>query len=349
MKKLNIGIIGTGGMAKIHTTAYMKNENCCVKAVCGISIDDAKRFAKGNWSSVAYSEGNLKIQSLYEIEKTYADYKKMAKNPDIDAVSILVPNVLHYDIAMAFLKNNKHVLVEKPLAINAELGKDLVDTAKKNNLILATGHMWRFHKEVQYLKEIIDNGILGDIVQTKSYGIHLQWAPDGWFSKKAQAGGGALIDMGVHAIDTTRYLLSDPEIKSLYASVGTQFGHYDVDDYAQIMIKHKNGIVSLFEAGWNFPHISGIEASTEIWGTKGYARLFPTSISIKVRNEWGVFKPSEVEEHTSTEPYNREIDNFLASILGKEPCITGYQVGLTCLEICDAAYKSSERDEVIRF
>jgi predicted dehydrogenase len=349
MTKVRIGIVGTGGMAKIHTTAYMKNDNCQVTSICGINMQDAQQFASGNWGNVAYSEGALEIKALYDIENTFDDYKKMAESDDIDAVSIVVPNVLHFDMAMAFIKNKKHVLVEKPLCIDVKSAKALVDEARKQNVMLATGHMWRYHKEVDYLKELIEQGMLGDIVQTKSYSCHLRWGPDGWFSKKAEAGGGGLIDMGIHAIDTTRYLIGDPEPSTLYASVGTKFGDYDVDDFAQIMVKHKNGIVSLFESGWNFPHISGVEASTEIWGTKGYARLFPTSVQMKVNGVWGEFKPTEVESHTSTNPYNRQVDDFVDSIIKNHDCLVGYEVGLDNLLICEKAYDSAKNDELIRF
>ncbi len=349
MSKINIGIVGTGGMARIHAAAYMKNEDAYVYGVCSASKEHSKQFADGEWGSVAYGEGEMNIRSLYKIAQVYDSYREMAKDPQIHAVCIAVPNNLHFEIAMEMIKYKKHVLVEKPIAVNSESAAKLVSAAKENDVIIATGHMWRYHKDVQYLKKVIEDGVLGDIVQTKAYGLHLQWGPSGWFAQKSQAGGGALIDMGVHAIDTTRYLLGDPVVKSVYASVGTRFGGYDVDDFAQVMVKHENGIVSLFESGWNFPYVSGVEASTEIWGTKGYARLFPTSLTIKIGDTWGTFTPKSSEEHMSTEPYNRQVNNFVAAVKGAETCIVAFEVGLKVLEICDAAYESAQKDIVVRF
>ena len=349
MNKLNIGIVGTGGMGKIHASAYMKNPNAHVLGVCSITRELAQDFADGKWEFVQYSEGEMKTRALYKIEKVYDTYNDMANDPEIDAVSIVVPNALHYDIAMLMLKNKKHVLIEKPLAINATLASEIVAAARENGVIVATGHMWRFHKDVQYFKKVIDDGILGDIIQTKSYGLHLRWGPDGWFAQKSSAGGGALIDMGVHAIDTTRYLLGDPALKSVYAAVGTKFRDIDVDDFAQIMVKFKNGIVSLFESGWNYPYISGLEASTEIWGTKGYGRIFPTFLSVKIGDKWGKFSVEETEEHTSTAPYDRQVDNFIDAVRGISKCLVGYDVGLEVLKIVDAAYESAQKDQLIRF
>lgn len=143
MSKLRIGMVGTGGMGKIHAAAYMKNQDCIVAGVCSITTELAREFAEGKWETVAYGEGEMKTKALYRIENVFDDYKSMAADPQIDAVSIVTPNVLHYEIAMEMLKNRKHVLVEKPLAVNAIQAAELVRTAKENGVLLATGHMWR--------------------------------------------------------------------------------------------------------------------------------------------------------------------------------------------------------------
>ena len=348
-KKINIGIVGTGGMGKIHAASYMKNKDAHVFGVCSLTRELAQEFADGKWETVQYSEWEMKTRPLYKIGKVYDDYKEMARDPEIDAVSVVVPNVLHYEITMEMLKNKKHVLVEKPMALNSRQAEEMVKAAKDNGLVLATGHMWRFHKDVQYIRKVVEDGILGDIIQTKAYGLHLRWGPDGWFSQKSMAGGGALIDMGIHAIDTTRYILGEPGLKSIYATVGTKYGNYDVDDFAQIMVKFDNGVVSLFESGWNYPFISGLEASTEIWGKKGYARIFPTFISVKIGDKWGKFTLEECEEHTSLVPYERQIDNFVDTIAWDSKCLAGYEVGLEVMKIVDAAYESSLKNAVILF
>lgn len=126
MKKINIGIVGTGGMGKIHATAYMKNPNAYVYGVCSITKELAQEFADGKWGTVEYSEGDMGAKSLHKIEKVYDDYRQMAVDPAIDVVSIVVPNVLHYEIALEMLKNKKRVIVEKPLAINSRLAAEFM-------------------------------------------------------------------------------------------------------------------------------------------------------------------------------------------------------------------------------
>jgi predicted dehydrogenase len=346
--RLRIGIVGTGGMGKIHAAAYMKNPRAEVRGVSSLTRELAQEFADGKWETVAYSEGTMDARAAYRIPVAYGSWREMAADAAIQAVSIVVPNALHHEIALAMIRAGKHVLVEKPLALNAVQAAELVNEARRRGVVLATGHMWRFHREVEWMRQVVADGVLGEIVQTKSYGLHLRWGPSGWFTQPELAGGGALIDMGVHAIDTTRWLLGEPAAESVYAVVGSRFGEKAVDDFAQIMVRFAGGTTSLFESGWHFPRISGLEASTELWGTKGYARLFPSSVSLRVGGKWGTFELEEKESHTSLEPYAREVDDFVSAVVTKGPCRTGYETGLEVMRIVDAAYRSARENAVVK-
>ena len=264
MEKFNVGIIGTGGMGKAHAHSYMRNENVNIMGVCSKTRELARSFACGEWKQETDYEGLMGASSLYKIEKVFDDYHEMAEDKEIQIVDISIPNSLHFPVALEMLKHKKHVLIEKPLATTLQEAQMLYDTAAKNGVILATGHMWRYHKDVNYVKETISSGELGRIVKTRSYGLHLRWGPGGWFKEKKISGGGALLDMGVHAIDTARYVIGEPETESVYACIGTRFGEYDVDDQVEIITRYKDGTYSVFEAGWNYPHISGKEGSVEI-------------------------------------------------------------------------------------
>ena len=209
--------------------------------------------------------------------------------------------------------------------------------------------MWRFDTDVNYVKGIIDSGKLGKIVKTKGYGIHENWGPAGWFAKKELAGGGALADMGVHAIDTVRYLLGDPKPLKVYAKIGTYYGGYDVDDTGIVMISWDNGTESIIESGWWQPHMDGPEAGTGLFGTEGYASVFPTFLKLKTA---GV--PSRLEpklpvraEHCEQGMYTRQMEHFIDCIrTGKQP-VPGLSEGQVILDIVDAAIKSSETGEVV--
>jgi len=208
--------------------------------------------------------------------------------------------------------------------------------------------MWRFHPDVIFVKKIIEDGLLGEIVKTKSYGIHVNWSPKGWFVKKELAKGGALIDMGIHAIDTTRFLLGDIKPKKIWANIKTCYGEWDVDDAGILVIELEKGITSIIEFGWNNPYADGSEASTQVFGTRGYARVFPTEVRYFLKERWGIFKPEEKEPHQSLLMYQREINHFIDCILNKRRPINSGEIGLEAVKIVEAAYRSSKEKRFIQ-
>jgi predicted dehydrogenase len=223
-------------------------------------------------------------------------------------------------------------------------------TARETGRNLAVGHMWRFDEEARYVRGLVESGRLGTVVKTKGYGIHAKWGPEGWFKRKDMAGGGALIDMGVHAIDAALYLLGDPKPVSVYARVGTWFGDYDVDDTGVIMITWDSGTTSIIESGWWHPHMDGPEAATQLFGTGGYARLFPTMYVPMSPDE----KPERPkfparEEHCVQRIYTSQIQEFAAAAAEDREPANSAEVGLAVMRICDAAYRSSEEGRVIDF
>ena len=106
--------------------------------------------------------------------------------------------------------NGKHVMVEKPMAISVAECDAMIAASRDGGASLMVAHCWRFRDEVRAMRDRIVSGELGDVVETHGYGVHAGWGPSGWFTDPALAGGGALVDMGVHAIDTARFLLGDP-------------------------------------------------------------------------------------------------------------------------------------------
>ncbi|GAI67344.1 unnamed protein product [marine sediment metagenome] len=171
----------------------------------------------------------------------------------------------------------------------------------------------------------------------------------GWFTQKEMAGGGALADMGVHAIDTVRYILGDPKPVQVYAKIGTFYGNYDVDDSGIIIITWDNGTTSIIESGWWQPHMDGPEAGTGLYGTTGYASLFPTFLKLKLGNVTGKFdaKLPERKEHCDQVIYDRQMAHFVECISSRKQPLPGLAEGQIILDIVDAAYKSSVIGEAV--
>ncbi|MFZ1290239.1 MAG: Gfo/Idh/MocA family oxidoreductase [Melioribacteraceae bacterium] len=329
MRKINIALIGCGFIADYHARGLQLLDNVEISAVVGLPIETAENFAK-----------------KYNIKKTSSDYRDFVNDDNIDAVIISTPNKFHAPIAIDFLKNGKEIFLEKPMAISPFEGEEIIRVAKENNRIVMVGHMWRFDEEVNFIKELVTSGKLGKIIKTKGYGIHENWGPGGWFTQKKMSGGGALIDMGVHAIDTVRYILGDPNPKEVYAKIRTYFGDYDVDDSGIIIITWDNGTTSIIESGWWQPHMDGPEASTQIFGTLGYASVLPTLVKLKSEE---IIKIPETKktDHCDQSIYSKQIQNFVECIYSRKQPSPGYLEGQTVIKIVEAAYKSSNSGEIV--
>ena len=332
MKKLKIALVGAGYIADYHVRGLLELPHVEITAVVSKRLENAQRFA-----------------SKYTIKNAYSQISKIMEDSAIDAIIISTPNALHAPQAIEFLKNGKDVFLEKPMALNAIEGERINEVAEKNGQLVMVGHMWRFDTDTRYIKDTIDADQLGKIFKTKSYGIHENWGPTGWFVQKELSGGGALADMGVHAIDTNRYLLGDPKPLKVYARIATHFGAYDVDDTAILIITWDNGTESIIESGWWHPHMDGPEASSGIFGTKGYASLFPTFLKLKKGegSEKIIPKLPEREEHCDQKIYTRQMAYFADCIQTRKRPIPGFLEGQLVLEIVDAAYKSAATGKVV--
>jgi predicted dehydrogenase len=244
-------------------------------------------------------------------------------------VIVATPNALHAPQAIACLEAGKHVLVEKPIAASLADARAMVGAAARSSAFLMVAHCWRFHERVRGLRARIAAGELGEVVKTRGYGVHAGFGPSGWFTDPALAGGGALLDMGVHAIDTARFLLGEPDADRVCAAVATRYGDYAVDDDGVLLISWSNGTTSIVESGWWQPHRAGLEAETEVYGTGGYATVF------------GFTEGPPGYEHCAQPMYSAQIAEFVDGILaGRQPEPSGAR-SLAVAEICDRAYRSA--------
>ncbi len=333
MDTIGVALIGSGYIAHYHARGLLELPNVELRALCSLDGEAAEQFAKE-----------------YGIGEVADRIDGLTGRKEIQAVIISTPNKFHAPYAIEFIKNGKDVFVEKPMAVSAQQGAEMIDCARQTGRILMVGHMWRFDTEVNYIRDLVRSGKLGEIVKTKGYGIHVNWGPGGWFVDKSLAGGGSLVDMGVHAIDTVRYLLGDPEPKEIYAKISTRFGDYEVDDTSVVIITWGTGTVSIIESGWWHPHADAPEAGTQIFGTLGYACLFPTGYKLKVGEEMEETIPEmpKRQEHCDQVMYTRQMKHFIKCIRTRtEPSVSMLH-GQTTLQIMDAAYESARTGEVIR-
>ena len=260
---LRIAIAGTGWAGTTHATAVRNTPGAELAAVVNHRPDSKQRFAE-----------------QFSVPRQYADVESLLAAGGVDVLVVATPNYLHAPQTIAALRARLHVLVEKPMALSVAQAMQMVEAGRAAGRFLMVGQCWRSDVEVRWLREQVAAGKLGEVVRTKSYGVHTNWGPSGWFTEKALAGGGALMDMGVHAIDTARFLLGDPQPASVCAYLSTRYGDYDVDDTGVLTITWANGTVSYVECGWWQPHMDGPEAASQLYGTGAFGSVFPTLLRV---------------------------------------------------------------------
>jgi predicted dehydrogenase len=330
---MKIAFAGAGYIINIHAKAAKAQKDVELAAVVEKFADKAEALAK-----------------KFKIKNQYETVEQLLKSDNVDALVIGTPNFLHAPQAIAALKAGVHVLVEKPMAMNAREAEKMMNASAQSGATLMVAHCWRFDEDVNWLKA--QSKKLGKIIRTKGYGVHSNWGPGGWFTQKALAGGGALADMGIHALDTARYLLGDPKPVSVHAKIGTFYKDFDVDDTGVILVEWDNGATSYIESGWWQPHMDGPEAATQLYGTRGFGQLFPTLLELpnaeaqRVDTVKSGFKFPR-REHCPQSMYDSQMAYFITCIREKKSPVPGGLEGLTNMKVVEAAYESSRTGKVV--
>lgn len=329
---MKIAIAGAGHIANVHAEA-VRNTGAELVAVVGRATERTREFA-----------------ARFGIAQ-YPTVEAMLVGSRVDALVICTPNFLHHPQTIAALEAGLHVMVEKPMAMNAGEAEAMLAASAAGGSQLMVAHCWRFDPEVRWLRD--QSSRLGHIVRTKGYGVHSLWGPDGWFTERQFAGGGALADMGIHAIDTVRFLLGDPAPVSVYARIGTYYTTFDVDDTGIMVIEWNNGTSSYIESGWWQPHKDGPEAATQLYGTTGFGELFPTRLELVedktgevARIDGGFEHPRP--DHCPQQMYDAQMAEFFDAIENHRIPSPGGDEGLVNMRIVDAAYESARTGEVVR-
>jgi len=355
-EKIRAGVIGVG-IGKFHIEGYQMHPRAEVVALCDLNMDVLGAVSSG-------------------FEELYTDYREMLVDPAIDCVSVCVPNYLHAPVVIDCLQAGKHVLCEKPLAPNAEQGAMMVAAAEAAGKKLMVQFNNRFRPEAELLKNYVAYGELGDIYFARCGWIRRNGIPGwgGWFTQEALAGGGPLIDLGVHMLDLTMWLMGNPEPTCVMASTYDKFGplmeglgpwgtpdergEFDVEDMAVAMIKFAGGQTVFLEASWAsycerewvYSTLMGTEGGASLGRVFGFDGVDDSSID-KLRlftQEYGVpVNHDLVVEPDPAMGRHKAVMHFVDCLVGDVEMISPASDGLRIMRILDAAYKSAETDTAV--
>ncbi|MFX0001159.1 MAG: Gfo/Idh/MocA family protein [Candidatus Hermodarchaeota archaeon] len=343
MEKVKVGIIGTGFSAKDHLNAYKLVPNVEIVGIAGTSLEKAKTFKK-KWNIPGKPFGN------------YEDLLKLECN----AISVCLPNFLHKDVTMDVLNSGIHALVEKPLARNTKEGEEMLDTEKSSNRKIFYCENNMYAPSFSKVKEIIDEGALGTIYMGRGKEQH-SGPHSEWFYKKDKAGGGALIDLGIHNVACLVWYLNC-DVSEVFCQTKTiipsrkEFGECEVEDNAVGILYFENDAQIIIEESWTAP--GGYDMRFELFGTTGHIKAAPTfSNLISVYSEKGfgyaVEKASTTKGWTFPVPeeawsfgYQQEISHFIDCIIQNKKPLTDGKYGQKILQIVETMYNSAETKKI---
>lgn len=339
-KRLKVGVIGVGGIARTHLPGWKESPHAEIAA---FSDTDAKMLqARGK------EEG---------ISLLYKNPAELIRNPDIDIVDICTPNAYHAPLAVAALQAGKHVICEKPLAPTPAEIRKMIAARDKSGKLLMTAQHFRFSGRAKALKSVLDQGVLGEVYHARSWMLRRSGAPTrpGFIMKK-YSGGGPCIDIGVHILDLTLWMMGNPKPVSVtgvtqnkLAKLPGQFStwggpipkFWDVEEFAAAMIRFANGSTLMLEVSWLLHHKTESE-DMQMWlyGVKGGAH-WPSNELLSTDYKAKQLLNTQVTLEESGEPHAKECMAFAEAVVKGAPSPVPPEQSLDVITILDALYRSA--------
>lgn len=355
--KLRVGIVGAGFIAtRGHLPAYQRHPQAEVVALCDVNGDRARAVAEE-----------------FGVPHVFSDYRQMLQAARLDVVTVCVPNALHAPVTIAALELGAHVLCEKPMAITVADAEAMAAAAERAGRNLTIGFHNRFRPQSQTLKGFVDQGLLGEIYYARVSMLRRSGIPGygSWFTNKELAGGGGLIDSGVHGLDLALWIMGHPRPVAVVGVTFSEFGprrkglggwgsdiyegqrRFDVDDLAAAMIRFENGAALAIEASW-----AGYSSSGErlrFFGRDGGAEI---DMSYRdVERPLRLFtdlheNPVEIipsVDRPSVPAHGRQIEDFVDSIVHDRQPLTTPEQGVLITRIIEGIYRSAETGREVVF
>jgi UDP-N-acetylglucosamine 3-dehydrogenase len=311
---IKVGVVGVGNMGFNHVRIYSElseNNNIELVGVADINYERALSVAK-----------RFKTEA-------FKDYKDLIGL--VDAVSIATSTETHKDIALDFIDAGVNVLIEKPIASNTREADELIRRAEDKKVILMVGHVERYNPAVLRLKEIVKNGLLGELVTLSAKRV-------GPFNPRV-ARSSVIIDLAIHDIDVINYILG--KVVSVYAKTMKVYQNSSEDDYGLIMLSYENNVNAIIETNRLTPYKL---RSLEVIGTKGIAVLNYLEQKIMLYDaEW--VKEAIIQRE---EPLRLELLNFIKVIEGVEKPYVTKEEARYALFIAESVLESSKKNMPIK-
>lgn len=340
-KKLRVGVVGCGGICQVHMEAFKQLDQVEVVACCDIK-QERLDVMKEKWG----------------IEKCYIDWNDMLANEELDAVDVCTPNGVHMQPVIDASNKGLHCMVEKPMAMNPEECEKMIAAAKANNVKLAVGFQNRYHSNTSFLMRAKEEGLLGDIMFVKCRCLRRRGIPNwGVFGQKALQGGGPMIDIGVHVIESSHYFMGAPKPVAASGNIWTYLGDkesktvcgwpnwdyktYTVEDLAIGQIRFENGAIMQIEASFA-AHIEEDVYTWEVIGTKGGGSWMPPKVYTDLADTMVNMKPHYLPESSDFAfLFKAKLENWANACLNDTPLTAPGEAGLMVQKMLNGVYDSA--------
>ncbi|MDA3961873.1 MAG: Gfo/Idh/MocA family oxidoreductase [Planctomycetota bacterium] len=349
MTELRIAIIGAGQISQSCCKAADKHDSATVVA----AFDP--------------SPGRLKeLCDEFKIPTACSSAEDMLALDNVDAVYVAVPNKFHAPYAKQALEAGKHVILDKPFALSYDEAKAVADAAEANGKLFMLGMNQRYRTDSQKIRNLVSTGRLGEIYHAKAFWFRRSGIPKlgTWFGNKDLAGGGALLDIGVHLLDLCLHLSGNWNPVSVTGATYTKFGNrglgegswgksdkedilFNVDDFASALIKFDNGATVTLDVSWACHAEEPNRNDVHLYGTEGGASTYPAKL-FHYGAEGEDYQVVEDPEADIALEHADRFHNFFNAILGTEQPLTSVEEALTVQRILDAIYASCASGKEVR-
>lgn len=338
MKPMKIAILGAGFSAEVHLESYHRFvPEADIVAIYSRSLERAKKMAE-----------------KYKIPNFSDNLDETINFPEVEVIDICLPNFLHYDAVMKAAQAKKHVIVEKPLAMNLEECEMMIHACEGAGVKLMYAEELCFAPKYERVRKLVRDGALGKIYQLRQCEKHSGPHSD-WFYNENQSGGGALMDMGCHGIGWLMWMLGkDVRPVSVFAMMGTYLhkNRTRCEDNSICMVEFDNGVIGVVENSW--AKHGGMDDRIEVYGTGGvaFADLFIGNSAL-IYSQSGYDYAMEkadstrgwsfaVFEEVFNQGYPHELKHFIQCIQNDEMPMVDGKFGMAVMEIICAAYHSAK-------
>ncbi len=341
-KKIRVAIVGCGGISEVHINAYKHMPE--VELVAGVDIKPSR----------------LKVmEEKFGFTKLYADWKKMLKEVQPDAVDVCTPNGVHAPAVVDACNAGCHAFTEKPMAMNPKECEKMIAAAKKAKVKLAVGFQYRFHPNTRMITKARESGTLGNIMFVKCQALRRRGIPNwGVFGQKHLQGGGPMIDIGVHVIEMAHYAMGSPRPVAASGNVWTYMGNkpstvasmwpnwdhktYTVEDLAIGQIRFENGALLQIESSFA-AHIEKDIWNFSMIGDKGGANWEPAGIFTDHNGYMQNMHPAFVgNDNDFNALFTLKLQNWVDGCLKGTELEAPGEAGLAVQKMLDGVYRSAE-------